>query len=87
MLADVADLGRDLMEVVEQPLCGSGDWLPVPDILGQGPIGIAQHVSVVGEAGKDVALEDDYGASGTRQGGGGGGASRPTADDDDVAIK
>ena len=54
MLADVADLRRHQVEVVEQPFCRGGDELPGPDIVRQGPVRVAQHAGVVIESRKDV---------------------------------
>ena len=55
MLADVPDLRRHQVEVVEQPFRRGGDELPGPDIVGQRAVRVAQHAGVVVEAGKDVA--------------------------------
>jgi hypothetical protein len=54
MLADVADLRRQQMEVVEQPFGRRGDRLAAPDVVGQRAVGGAQDAGVVVEAGKDV---------------------------------
>ena len=53
--ADVEDLGRDEMEVVEEPIRSGGDERPAVDVLGHGDIGLPQHPRVVLEARQHVA--------------------------------
>ena len=55
MLADVPDLRRDQVEVVEQPFRRGGDELPGPDIVRQRAVGLAQYARVVVESRKDVS--------------------------------
>ncbi len=53
--ADLDDLRRDQVKVVEQPLGAGGDELPRVEILGQHAVGVAQGPGVVVKAGKDAA--------------------------------
>ena len=55
VLAHVADLGGDQVEVVEQPLRGGRDELPAVHVVGQREVGLAQDARVVGEAREQVA--------------------------------
>ena len=54
VLAHVADLGGDQVVVVEQPLRGRRDELPLVHVLGHGEVRLAQDARVVGEAREHV---------------------------------
>ena len=54
VLAHVADLGRDQVEVVEEPLRRRRDELPPVHVVGHAEVGLAQDAGVVVEAREDV---------------------------------
>ena len=70
--ADIGDLGRDEVEIVEEPFSGRRHELACSDIVRQGAIGVAQDAGVVLEPGKDVprsaSVRIDREAGGERQG-------------------
>ena len=70
--ADVGDLGRDEVEIVEEPFSGRRHELAGSDVVRQGAIGVAQNAGVVLEPGEDVARSAsariDREAGGERQG-------------------
>ena len=54
VLADVADLRRDQVEVVEQPLRRRRDELAPVHVVGQRAVGVAQDAGVVAKRGKTL---------------------------------
>ena len=55
MLADLDDLRRDQVEVVEEPLGGGRDERAMAHIFGERAVGVAQHPLVVAQARVDAA--------------------------------
>jgi hypothetical protein len=55
VLADLNDLGREQVIVVEEPLAGRRDERAVVDVFGQGLVGLAQDARVVAQAPVDAA--------------------------------
>ena len=53
--ADIGDLGRHQVEVVEQPVRRRFDESSVADVVGQRPVRAAQHAHVLGKSRKRVA--------------------------------